>query len=93
MSGHPSAVSVTATQARPPLWMGWKGWDGSPARRITEGQAEARWEALAGGFGWAVQLAAWRAVGLAEAMRVEEEARGGGELEEGMAAVDEVLEG
>ena len=69
-----------------------EGWDGGPARRMSEGQAEARWEALASGFGWAIQLAARRAVGLAEAMRVEEETRDGGVAEGDMAAVDEVLE-
>ena len=69
-----------------------EGWEGGPARRMTEGQVEARWEALAAGFGWAVQLAVRRAEGLAEAMRVEEEGQEDGELGEGMAAVDEIWE-
>ena len=59
---------------------------------MTEGQAEARWEALAAGFGWAVQLAGQRAEGLAEAMRVEEEGREEFGTGEDVAAVDEILE-
>mmetsp|Transcript_33424 Transcript_33424/g.75584 ORF Transcript_33424/g.75584 Transcript_33424/m.75584 type:complete len:118 (-) Transcript_33424:3016-3369(-) len=69
-----------------------EGWEGGPGKRLTEGQAEARWEALAAGFGWAVQLAGRRAEGLADARRVEEEGHEGPGTEEDMAAVEEVLE-
>ena len=72
------------------------------AARMTEGQAEARWEALPARFGWAVKAAEDRAAeGEVEWGIVEEEAQGtgqtvgedgavGGVREVGMSAVAEV---
>ena len=72
------------------------------ASRMTEGQAEARWEALPARFGWVVKAAEDRAAeGEVERGIVEEEAQGtgqtvgedgavGGVREVGMSAVAEV---